>query len=351
MATSAMSAIEAAPKAELHLHIEGSCEPETMLRLAERNGIVLPYDTPEAIGETFVFTDLASFGKAYQLGVSVMLTEEDFRDVAYSYMRSAHADNVVHAEIALAPHNHTTRGIALEAAVEGTLAGLDEAARDFGMSHAFILGAQRYRPPELATELIALMQPYRDRIAALGLAGLEKPFPPQPFAGVFEQARELGWKTVAHAGEEGPPAYIRDTLDILKVDRIDHGVRAWEDPDLVARLADSQVPLTVCPLSNIALRVYDTMADHTVANLLRAGVCVTINSDDPPFFGGFVNANFRAVVDALDLTIDEQFRVARNSFVASFIPDDLRDRYIAQLDGVYVATTGRAPTSYAGVSA
>lgn len=344
-------AIEAAPKAELHLHIEGSCEPETMLRLAERNGVALPYDTVEAIAETFVFTDLASFGKAYQLGVSVMLTEEDYRDVAYSYMKAAHADNVVHAEIALAPHNHTTRGIALEAAVEGTLAGLEEAARDFGMSHAFILGAQRYRAPELASELIEQMLPYRDRIAALGLAGLEKPFPPQPFAPMFERARALGWKTVAHAGEEGPPAYIRDTLDVLKVDRIDHGVRAWEDPELVARLAESQIPLTVCPLSNVALRVFDTMADHSIASLLRAGVCVTINSDDPPFFGGFVNANFRAAVDALELSIEEQFRIARNSFVASFIADDLRDLYIAQLDAAYVAATGQDPTSYAGASA
>jgi adenosine deaminase len=342
--------ILAAPKAELHLHIEGSCEPATMLRLAERNGIALPYDSPEAIAETFVFTDLASFGAAYQLGVSVMLTEEDYRDVAYSYMKAAHADNVVHAEVALAPHNHLTRGIPLEAAVEGTLAGLEEAARDFGMSHAFILGTQRYRPPELALELIEAMLPYRDRVIALGLAGLEKPFPPQPFAPVFDRARELGWKTVAHAGEEGPPAFIRDTLDVLKVDRIDHGVRAWEDPELVARLADSQVPLTVCPLSNIALRVFDTMADHSIVGLLRAGVCVTINSDDPPFFGGFVNANFQAVAAATDLSLDEQFRIARNSFVAAFIPDDLRRGYIASLDAAYVAATGRAPT-YAGVSA
>jgi adenosine deaminase len=333
--TPAVRPIELAPKAELHLHIEGSIEPETMLRLAERNRIAIPYASAEAIAETFVFTDLASFGAAYQLGVSLLRTAQDYRDITYAYMKAAHADNVVHAEIALAPHNHLARGIPLELVLEGTFAGLEEAQRDFATSAGVILGLQRHRGPEMAMALLDAIAPQKERFCALGLAGLESPNPPAPFAPVFNRARDWGWKTVAHAGEEGPPQFVRDTLDILRVDRIDHGVRAWEDPELIARLVEEQVPLTVCPLSNVALRVFDTMADHTIAKMLRAGVCVTINSDDPPFFGGFVNANYRAVIDALDLTLAEQFQVARNSFTASFIADDLRQRYIADLDAAY----------------
>jgi adenosine deaminase len=336
------SAIERAPKAELHLHIEGSIEPETMFVLAERNGIDLPHASPAALAETFRFTDLASFGAAYQLGVSLLQTAQDYRDITYAYMRSAHDDHVVHAEIAVAPHNHLARGIALETVLEGVFAGLDDATRDFGMSAGAILGLQRQRGPQAAMDLLDRIAPWRDRFCALGLAGLELPHPPAPFRAAFDRVRDWGWKTVAHAGEEGPPAYVADTIDLLGVDRIDHGVRAWEDPALIARLVDSQIPLTVCPLSNVALRVFDRMEDHVVADMLRAGVCVTINSDDPPFFGGGINANYRAVVDALDLSLDEQFRVARNSLMAAFIADDLRRGYLADLDAAHARAKAEA---------
>jgi adenosine deaminase len=335
MSRSPSFALAEAPHAELHLHIEGAIEPATMLRLAERNRVRLPYRAEDEIAASFQFTDLASFGVAYQMGVHLLVTEADFDDIAYSYMTRAASENVVHAEIAIAPHNHLVRGIAIEAVMDGLFSGLARAARDFGMSYAVILGLQRARGPDLADVLLDLVMPYRDRIAAIGLAGQELPYPPAPYAGVFRRARGLGWRAVAHAGEEGPPGYIVDALDLLKVDRIDHGVRAWEDPALIRRLVDEQVPLTVCPLSNIAIRNFARMEDHTIAAMLRAGVCVTINSDDPPFFGGYIDANYRAVVETFGLTADEQFQIARNGFVAAFMPDDLRARHLAELDRLH----------------
>jgi adenosine deaminase len=327
--------IETAPKAELHLHIEGSISPEMVFRLAERNKMPLAFETPEALAASFKFTDLASFSAAYRQSLTVLQLEDDFFDLTYDYMRRAHMDHVVHVEVALAPHNHITRGIPIEVAMGGLLAGLKAGAQDFGISSAVILGAQKQRGEEASLAMLEMMLPYKDQITALGLAGMEVGNPPSGFKRLFDRARSLGWRTVAHAGEEGPADYVRQAVEVLKVDRVDHGVRAEEDPDLIKLLVDRQIPLTVCPLSNVCLRVFDTLADHNVARLFRAGVMVTINSDDPPFFGGDVNENFTRSAAALDMTLDEQFAIARNSLVAAFMPDDLRRHHLGQLDDAW----------------
>jgi adenosine deaminase len=324
------------PKAELHMHLEGSIEPDLMFRLAARNGITLRYRSQEELQSAYRFTDLQSFLDVYYAGLTVLLHERDFFEMTQAYLQRAHADNVVHAEVFVSPQAHTRRGVPLGALIHGIDAALSEAGRDFGMTSRLILGLQRQWTEEEALALLEQARPWRDRIAGIGLGGPELANPPRKFARAFERARALGWRTVAHAGEEGPAAYVAETVDVLKVDRIDHGVRCEEDPALVARLAERQIPLTVCPVSNVKLRVFPDLASHNLKRLLDAGVCVTVNSDDPSYFLGYVNDNYAGCEEALGLTPEDLYRLARNSFTAAFLEDHERARYLARLGAVAV---------------
>lgn len=323
--------ILAAPKAELHMHIEGALEPEMLLGLAARNGVRLPYGDADALRDAYRFDNLQGFLELYWAGLEVLRTARDFYELTYAYMARARADNVLHVEPNLSPQGHTHRGVPLEAALDGALQALTDGCAAFGMTGGLILGLQRHRPEEDALATLEQAKPYRDRILAVGLGGPELPHPPAQFARAFALARDWGWRAVAHAGEEGPAAYVAEALDVLQVDRIDHGVSAETDPALVRRLAERQVPLTVCPLSNVALKVFPSLAQHNLRRLLHAGLCVTINSDDPPYFGGYVNANYTACAEALGLTEAEQFAIARNGFHAAFIDEAQRARYLSLL--------------------
>ncbi|MFM0131132.1 adenosine deaminase [Paraburkholderia sediminicola] len=324
-----------APKAELHIHIEGSLEPELIFALAERNGVKLAYDSIEALRAAYAFTDLQSFLDIYYAGASVLLHEQDFYDMTTAYVEHCLADNVIHSEIFFDPQTHTERGVPIATVV----AGIDRALADAekrGMTSKLILCFLRHLSEEdaLATfeEALPLFEQYKHRLIGVGLDSSERGHPPSKFERVFAKARALGLKLVAHAGEEGPPSYIYEALDLLKVDRVDHGVRSIEDPALVTRLADSRVALTVCPLSNLKLCVFDDMTRHTLKDLLDRGVAVTVNSDDPAYFGGYVNANYFATIDALKLDDAEVYTIIRNSFEASFVTPEQRSELIAKLD-------------------
>ncbi|WP_118179670.1 adenosine deaminase [Paraburkholderia phosphatilytica] len=325
----------AAPKAELHIHIEGSLEPELIFRLAERNGVKLAYNSIDALRAAYAFTDLQSFLDIYYAGASVLLTEQDFYDMTMAYCERALADNVVHTEIFFDPQTHTERGVAIDVVVAGIERALADAEQR-GLSSKLILCFLRHLPEEdaLATfdAALPLFDRYRHRLIGVGLDSSERGHPPSKFERVFAKARAKGLKLVAHAGEEGPPSYVYEALDLLKVDRVDHGVRSIEDPALVTRLADTRVALTVCPLSNLKLCVFDDLTKHTLKALLDEGVAVTVNSDDPAYFGGYVNENYRATVEALQLTDAEVYTIIRNSFEASFVTDAERDALIARLD-------------------
>src|SRR5439155_18049510 len=266
---------------------------------------------------------------------AVLRTERDFHDVTAAYLRRAHADNVVHAEVFISPQAHTRRGVALAAVLDGIHAARRAAEREFGMTSRLILGLQRQWSEEEALAILEEVLPWGERIAGIGLGGPELPNPPRKFVHAFERARSLGWRTVAHAGEEGPAAYVAETVDVLKVNRVDHGVRCEDDPELVVRLARMQIPLTVCPISNVKLRVFPDLALHNLKRLLRAGVRVTVNSDDPSYFLGYVNQNYAACQEALELTRADVYALARNSFTAAFLGEADRSRYIAQLDASF----------------
>ncbi|WP_246797043.1 adenosine deaminase [Burkholderia perseverans] len=327
--------IALAPKAELHIHIEGSLEPELIFKLAERNGVKLAYDSIEALRAAYAFTDLQSFLDIYYAGASVLLHEQDFYDMTTAYVERALADNVVHTEIFFDPQTHTERGVSIETVVAGIDRALADAERR-GLSSRLILCFLRHLSEDdaLATyeAALPLFDRYSHRLIGVGLDSSERGHPPSKFERVFAKARERGLKLVAHAGEEGPPAYVVEALDLLKVDRVDHGVRSIEDAALIARLADSRIALTVCPLSNLKLRVFDDMTKHTLKLLLDSGVAVTINSDDPAYFGGYVNDNYFATVAALGLDEREVYSVIRNGFEASFVDAPARAALIAQLD-------------------
>ncbi|KAA1004717.1 adenosine deaminase [Paraburkholderia panacisoli] len=324
-----------APKAELHIHIEGSLEPELIFALAERNGVKLAYDSIDALRAAYAFTDLQSFLDIYYAGASVLLHEQDFYDMTMAYVERCLADNVVHSEIFFDPQTHTERGVPIATVVAGIERALAE-AEERGMSSKLILCFLRHLSEEdaLATfeEARPLFEQYKHRLIGVGLDSSERGHPPSKFERVFAKARALGLKLVAHAGEEGPPAYIYEALDLLKVDRVDHGVRSIEDPALVTRLADSRVALTVCPLSNLKLCVFDDLTKHTLKDLLDRGVAVTVNSDDPAYFGGYVNANYFATIDALKLDDAEVYTIIRNGFEASFVTPEERSALIAKLD-------------------
>jgi adenosine deaminase len=309
------------PKAELHLHIEGTLEPEMMVALAQRNGVALPYPSVEAIRAAYRFRSLQDFLDLYYLGMSVLLQRRDFFDLAYAYLAKAAAQNVTHAEIFFDPQGHTERGVAFDTVLSGLADALDQGRRDFGITAKLIMCFLRHLPEDQAFETLTHACRCKEHIFAVGLDSTEIGHPPAKFARVFAEARTQGFVPVAHAGEEGPPAYVCEAIDVLQVRRIDHGNRAMEDPSLVGRIARAQIPLTVCPLSNQALRTCPDLTRHPLRRMLAAGLLVTVNSDDPSYFGGYVNENFVAVQKALGLTEAEIATLARNSFVASFLPD------------------------------
>ncbi|RJG14511.1 adenosine deaminase [Massilia cavernae] len=316
------------PKAELHIHIEGSLEPELIFALAQRNGVSLNYATVEELRRAYAFTDLQSFLDIYYAGASVLLEEQDFYDMTAAYLARAHADNVRHAEIFFDPQTHTARGVPFETVING----IWRACQDGPVSATLIMCFLRHLSEDEAIATLEESLPFRDKFIGVGLDSSERGHPPAKFCRVYERARQLGLHLVAHAGEEGPPAYIETALDLLNVERIDHGVRCLEDPELTARLAREQVALTVCPLSNIKLRVFDRMDEHNLARLLDAGLVVTINSDDPAYFGGYMNDNFIATFEALPLGVEHARQLARNSFSAAFLEGEAKRGFLDQVD-------------------
>jgi adenosine deaminase len=324
------------PKAELHIHIEGSLEPELIFALAQRNGVALPYASVEALRAAYAFTDLQSFLDIYYAGASVLLQEDDFHDMAWAYFQRAAADHVVHAELFFDPQTHTERGVPMATVIHGLRRACERARAELGLSSALILCFLRHLSEEAAFATLEAALPYREHFIGVGLDSSERGHPPEKFARVFARCRELGLHLVAHAGEEGPPAYVESALDVLRVERIDHGVRSIDSPALMARLAATRVPLTVCPLSNVKLCVYRTMAEHQLPALLAAGLCVTVNSDDPAYFGGYINQNFVETFAALpQLTRQHAYTLARNSFEASFVPAAQKQRWVAALDAAF----------------
>ncbi|TFW14971.1 adenosine deaminase [Duganella callida] len=319
------------PKAELHIHIEGSLEPELIFALAERNGVKLAYDSVEALRAAYAFTDLQSFLDIYYAGASVLLREQDFHDMTAAYLKRAEQDNVRHAEIFFDPQTHTHRGVPIEVVING----IYRACQDSPVSATLILCFLRHLSEEDAIATLEAALPYRDKFIGVGLDSSEVGNPPEKFARVFARCRELGLHLVAHAGEEGPPEYIRTALDTLKVERIDHGVRCLEDAELTQRLAREKMALTVCPLSNVKLCVFDQMEQHNIMELLDAGIAATINSDDPAYFGGYMNDNFIATFEALPLGLSHAQRLARNSFEAAFLPPRQKQQYLDQVDAFF----------------
>jgi len=313
--------ISAMPKAELHLHIEGTLEPEMMMTLAQRNGVTLPYASAEAIRAAYRFGSLQEFLDLYYTGMSVLRTRSDFFDLAFAYLEKVVTQNVTHVEIFFDPQGHTERGVAFDTVLSGLTDALDKARRDFGITSRLIMCFLRHLPEEQAFDTLHHACRCKEHISAVGLDSAEQGHPPSKFARVYAAARKEGFLPVAHAGEEGPPAYVCEAIDILHVRRIDHGNRALEDPELVARIVRERIPLTVCPLSNRALQTCPDLARHPLKRMLAAGLLVTVNSDGPSYFGGYVNENFAAVQEALSLSVDDIATLGRNSFCASFLSD------------------------------
>lgn len=324
------------PKAELHIHIEGSLEPELIFSLAERNRVKLEFASVAALRAAYAFTDLQSFLDIYYAGASVLLTEQDFYDLTQAYLKRAAQDQIRHVEIFFDPQTHTARGVPFAIVINGMARALQDAHRDTGITGGLILCFLRHLPEQDAIDILEQALPHRDMLIGVGLDSSERGHPPEKFARVFERCRALGLRLVAHAGEEGPPSYIISALDVLHVERVDHGVRCLEDPALTARLVRQQTPLTVCPLSNVKLGVVKKMAEHNLQKLLQAGLMVTVNSDDPAYFGGYLNDNFIAAFDALPMTLVHARQLARNSFNAAFLDHDTRQQYLAEVDQFFV---------------
>ncbi len=323
------------PKAELHIHIEGSLEPEMIFALARRNGVELPYPNVEALRAAYAFTNLQSFLDLYYAGASVLLTERDFYDMAWAYFEKAKADHVVRAELFFDPQTHTARGVPMQAVIEGLSWACADARAKLGISADLILCFLRHLSEDDALATLDAAMPWREHFIGVGLDSSEVGHPPEKFERVFARARALGLRAVAHAGEEGPPAYIWSALDGLKVERIDHGVQAIHDATLMRRLADTQMPLTVCPLSNLKLCVFKDLAEHNLGQMLDAGVCVTLNSDDPAYFGGYINDNYLQTFAALHLGAPQAYRLAANSIEASFAPEEDKHRWMHALKQVF----------------
>lgn len=326
------SFIHAIPKAELHIHIEGSLEPELMFQIAQRHGITLPFESVEAIRAAYNFHNLQSFLDIYYAGAGVLLNEQDFYDLTWAYLQKAAAQNVRHTEIFFDPQTHTSRGIAFETVFKGIQQALQDGQQQLGISSKLILCFLRHLSAEEAMVTLHQAIPYHDAIAAVGLDSSEVGNPPSKFRDVFDKARAEGFLTVAHAGEEGSPDYIWEAIHLLKVSRIDHGVRCIEDSQLIDYLVAQQIPLTVCPLSNVKLRVFNSMADHNLKKLLDLGLCVTVNSDDPAYFGGYIAENFMEAQAALSLTRKDIYQLAKNSFTASFLSASDKQKFVNELD-------------------
>lgn len=324
--------IQTLPKAELHLHIEGSLEPELMFKLAERNNIKLPFDSIEAVKVAYEFDNLQSFLDIYYEGANVLRTEADFYDLTWAYLEKAKADNIVHTEIFFDPQTHTERGIPFKVAITGIHNALQDAKSKLGISSRLILCFLRHLSEDEALKTLEEALPFKEWITAVGLDSSEKGHPPSKFMNVFKKARENGLLTVAHAGEEGPAAYIWEAIRQLEVSRIDHGVRCTEDNELVDYLKTHQIPLTVCPLSNLKLKVFQQLEDHNLKTLLEKGLCVMINSDDPAYFGGYLNQNFVETQQALNLTDAQIIKLCKNSIMASFLSDAEKQKWMTTID-------------------
>lgn len=320
------------PKAELHLHIEGTLEPGRMLDLAERHKVELPYADLDAVAAAYDFADLQSFLDLYYLGAGVLREPQDFYDLTMDYLQVCQAENITHTEIMFDPQAHTDRGIPFAVVIEGITAAIEDARREWSQSALLIMSFLRHLPEAAALETIEAALPFAEQIAAVGLDSSELGHPPEKFTQAFERAREIGWRTVAHAGEEGPPAYIQGALDSLQVERIDHGVRADEDSLLLQRLIDAQIPLTVCPLSNVRLRVFDNLSQHNLLKMLELGAMVTVNSDDPAYFGGYLTRNFQALRDELNMSAAQAVQLAGNSFASSFLSPELKLHWQNRVD-------------------
>lgn len=326
--------IQALPKAELHVHIEGTFEPELMFAIAQRNEISIPYKSVEEVKQAYNFHNLQSFLDIYYAGANVLIHEQDFYDLAWAYFEKCADDNVVHTEMFFDPQTHTDRGIAFETVINGLQKACDDAKAKLGITSHLIMCFLRHLSEEAAFETLEQALPYKDRIIGVGLDSSEVGHAPSKFERVFAKAREAGFLVVAHAGEEGPAEYVWEALDLLKVNRIDHGVRSEEDPELMQRLIAEKMPLTVCPLSNLKLCVVDDMQQHNIRRLLQQGVHVTVNSDDPSYFGGYMNDNFIAIAEALDLSNEELKQLAINSFEASFISDTEKQKWISLIQAL-----------------
>ena len=326
--------IQNLPKVELHLHIEGTLEPELMFTIADRNKVKLNYQSVDEVKKAYAFTNLQSFLDIYYAGARVLQHEQDFYDLTWAYLEKVNQQNVRHTEIFFDPETHTDHGVPFDVVIQGIHQALVDAEKTFNMSTQLILCFLRHKSADISSALKTLEQalPYKDWIIAVGLDSSEVGHPPERFVNVFDKARAEGFLTVAHAGEEGPPEYIWQALDLLKVKRIDHGVRSEEDPALMARLKAERIPLTVCPLSNTKLRVFDVMDDHNIQRLLESGLCVTVNSDDPAYFGGYMNENFFAIQEALNLTEDEIFQLAKNGIEAAFLSPGRKAELTTELD-------------------
>lgn len=331
--------IRGLPKAELHLHIEGSLEPELMFELGRRNGIDLPFKTVEEVRAAYAFSNLQDFLDIYYQGAGVLIAERDFHDLAMAYFRRVAADGCRHVELFFDPQTHTDRGVAFATVMDGLLSGMAEAERDLGVTSSLILCFLRHLDEDAAFATLEQAGPYLDRIAGVGLDSSEVGHPPSKFARVFAAAKAKGLKLVAHAGEEGPPEYVWEALDVLHVDRIDHGNRALEDEALVKRLVAEGMTLTVCPLSNLKLCVVDDLKNHPLKRMLVLGLKATLNSDDPAYFGGYLGQNWTETAQALELSRDELVTLAKNSFTGSFLPKAAVDKRLAEIDA-YVAGVG-----------
>ena len=327
--------LRAMPKTELHMHIEGSLEPELIFQMAKRNQVQIPYSSVEVLRAAYAFTDLQSFLDIYYAGASVLLQEPDFYDMAWAYFLKAQADNVVHAELFFDPQTHTARQVPMATVINGLHRACVDAHTKLGISASLIMCFLRHLSEEDALQTLEQAKPHLDKIIGVGLDSSERGHPPEKFERVFAQARALGLRVVAHAGEEGPPAYIWGALDLLKAERIDHGVQAIHDAALMQRLAQERIPLTVCPLSNQKLCVFPNLADHNLGEMLDQGLCVMLNSDDPAYFGGYLNDNFLQTFAALPLTAAHAYQLACNSFEASFVPQAQKQVWRGQLDACF----------------
>ncbi|MEN8992667.1 adenosine deaminase [Avibacterium paragallinarum] len=326
--------IRALPKAELHVHIEGTFEPELMFAIAQRNNIAIPYQSVEELKEAYNFHNLQSFLDIYYAGANVLIHEQDFYDLAWAYFEKCAEDHVVHTEMFFDPQTHTDRGVAFETVLNGLQRACDDAKAKLGISSHLIMCFLRHLSEDAAFATLEQALPYKDQIIGVGLDSSEVGHPPSKFERVFAKAREAGFLIVAHAGEEGPAEYVWEALDLLKVNRVDHGVRSEEDPALMQRLIAEKMPLTVCPLSNLKLCVVNNMAEHNIRRLLQQGVHVTVNSDDPSYFGGYMNDNFIAITKALDLSNAELKQLVINSFEASFISDAEKQAWIKKIEAL-----------------